>query len=241
MNRRLRLIVCAGVLASAAAAHQVSQTLAETLYTVPGTANPWLADQESSSSISITFNGRVFVDSATSTAPVEIDGVPLIPSEWLLFDVSGQTSNGPSHPMYNPDGLDTYTISNIGGAMNGISNINAPISSLIGVFLSKDHPQNLTAPAALDFSAPGATDFSELHPELQQTFFIGDGLDSLGNFQHFYVPEGATRLYLAVLDEYEWNNNTGELSVVVGRAIPAPAAASLLGMGGLVGLRRRRR
>lgn len=241
MNRKLRLIVCAGALASVALVHQVSQNFAETLYTVPGSANPWLAGQTATSILAITYNQSVFVDTAIFNSPVQANNVPLLPNEWLLFDVSGQTSNGPTHPMYNPDGLTDKPVGNFGGAMNGIANVNAPLSSLVGVFLSKNDPQNVPTPASLDFSTAQSRDFTDLHPELQQVFFIGDGLTSLGDFQHFYVPEGATRLYLAVMDGYEWNNNVGSLSVGVGRAIPTPAAASLLGLGGFATLSRRRR
>jgi hypothetical protein len=31
--------------------------------------------------------------------------------------------------------------------------------------------------------------------------------------QAFVVPQGATRLYVAIMDEYEWNNNVGRLTV----------------------------
>ncbi len=240
MNRRLRLIVCAGALASAALAHQVSKSLAETLYTVPGTANPWLAGQAPGSSITITFNDIAYTDTMANQSPVEIDGVPLTSGEWLLFDVNGGTSNGP-HPLYGPDGLAITRLPNHGGSMNGISNITAPLCSLVGVFLGKDNPQNVAAPSALDFSTDESLNFTELRPELQQVFFIGDGLDALNNLQKFYVPENATRLYLAIMDGHEWSNNIGALQVSVGRAIPTPAVASLLGLGGLAGLSRRRR
>lgn len=240
MNRSLRLIVCAGVLASVALVHKVAENKAETLYTVPGTANPWLSGQPAASIVAITHNGNTYIDTGITNAAVQVTDVPLIPGEWLLFGVSGQSTNGPSHPNYTPDGYSTIT-HNYGGAMNGLSNINAPMSSLVGVFLSDTPSQALPTPANLDFSTAESRNFTQLNPALQQVFFIGDGMDSLGNFQEFIVPAGATRLFLAVMDGYEWSNNMGSLSVNVASAIPNPAVASLLGLGGMTALGRRRR
>ena len=40
--------------------------------------------------------------------------------------------------------------------------------------------------------------------------------------QKFRAPEGATRLYLATWDFYEWNNNAGERTVKIERAAGDP-------------------
>jgi hypothetical protein len=42
-------------------------------------------------------------------------------------------------------------------------------------------------------------------------------LNSKGIKQNFVVPAGATRLYLASWDFYEWNNNAGYRNVRISR------------------------
>ncbi|MCX7431620.1 MAG: hypothetical protein NTY17_11565 [Planctomycetia bacterium] len=73
---------------------------------------------------------------------------------------------------------------------------------LAGVFLTDNAP-TAPAPASLDFSSTAlGTSFSELSPLLQQTFYIGDGLtgEGTGSVQTFWVPDGATRLFLGIVD-----------------------------------------
>jgi hypothetical protein len=73
---------------------------------------------------------------------------------------------------------------------------------LAGVFLTDAAPSG-TAPASLDFSSTAlGRSFSVLAPELQQTFYIGDGLTGTGSgsVQSFLVPDNATRLFLGFVD-----------------------------------------
>jgi hypothetical protein len=92
----------------------------------------------------------------------------------------------------------------------------APINALVGVFLDDNQPNLTPTPAKnLDFSTSASRDFSTLKPDLKQIFFIGDGMNSNGQTQEFVVPQGATRLFLATWDFYEWNNNAGARDVVV--------------------------
>lgn len=92
---------------------------------------------------------------------------------------------------------------------------------LTGVFLTNAVPST-PAPASLDFSSTSlGTAFSELSPLLQQTFYIGDGLtgEGTGSVQTFWVPDGATRLFLGIVDgayfvggpDY-YDNNDGSFS-----------------------------
>ena len=115
---------------------------------------------------------------------------------------------------------------------NGISDVVAPINSLIGVFLGPNQPSLGAAPSTLDFSSIGLG-FSSLSPQLQQTFFIGDGLTGTasGNVQRFIVPSGATRLFLGTMDGGEWNNNSGAFGV---STVPEPAEALFLALGLIV-------
>jgi hypothetical protein len=93
--------------------------------------------------------------------------------------------------------LSGTNISSYGG-ISGIRNDNA-IGFLVGVFLNDSEPTG-SGPSALDFT--NNTSFAELSPQLNQTFFIGDGLtgSGLGNIQRFLVPEQATRLFLGFAD-----------------------------------------
>ena len=103
-----------------------------------------------------------------------------------------------------------------------MSDIDAPIDSLLGVFLGPGQPDTNAPPAALDFSTPASTDFSMLNSQLQQVFFISAGLRLNGVTQQFFiVPDGATRLFLGTMDGFDCNNNVGSLDVTV-TAVPEP-------------------
>lgn len=78
---------------------------------------------------------------------------------------------------------------------------------LVGVFLGPE-PPSPQAPPILDFNTIG-TNFTILSPELQQTFFIGDGFTSGGTEQTFIVPAGATRLFLGIADAQGFTGNPG--------------------------------
>jgi hypothetical protein len=139
-----------------------------------------------------------------------------------------EPSNSGFQPLRGPDGgaLSPHIV----GAENGISDVNAPISSLIGVFLDAGQPDLSVAPGALDFSTIGL-DFTVLSPELKQVFFIGDGLTSTGVTQSFVAPSGATRLFLGTMDGGEWSNNPGSLSVELdASAVPEPGSLLLVSM-----------
>jgi hypothetical protein len=92
---------------------------------------------------------------------------------------------------------------------------------LAGVFLT-DAPPAAPAPASLDFSSTAiGRSFTTFSPLLQQTFYIGDGLtgEGSGSTQSFLVPDGATRLFLGIVDgsyfvggpDY-YDNNAGTFS-----------------------------
>ena len=106
--------------------------------------------------------------------------------------------------------------------------------SLVGVFLGAGG-QPITAPSALDFSTGAlGVNFTSLTPQIGQVFFIGDGTNSSHVTQTFYVPTGATELYLGFADGEnfvapvgQYNDNIGSLNISV-NAVPEPAPMALL-------------
>lgn len=105
-------------------------------------------------------------------------------------------------------------------AEQSISGIQAPVDGFLAGVFESGAPQG-DPPATLDFATIG-TNFPSLSPLLQQLFFIGDGLtgDGTGSVQVFYVPSGATDLYLGIPDACFYNgspscyyDNIGDLIV----------------------------
>ena len=212
-------------------------------YTVNGTSDLWL----SGAAATTTAEGG---DTLTNAAPLEITGITS--GLTYTFTVGGSVSNTGTLSSLSPDG-GSYT-AHRNGAQNGISDITAPINSLIGVFLDSDIPVSGDASITLNFNTSGkahlGTDFTTLAPALNQVFFIGDGLATIKDgkstttlAQTFIAPTDATRLFLGSMDAFEWNNNSGSFSVTL-TAIPEPATyAAFLGLATLatVAIRRYRR
>ena len=164
-----------------------------------------------------------------------------------LPTVTGEVRANPILPFAGPDGNTQLDDTNI-TSFNGISGILAPTTlPLLGVFLVNPHTGNENAPSRLDFHSFGY-DFSSLTPLLGQTFFIGDGQTSTGLLQTFNVPDGATTLYLGLADAGfftgapgAYADNDGSFTADVQfQAVPAPGAIALLGLGGMMTIRRKR-
>jgi len=150
-------------------------------------------------------------------SPIAVD-MPFVEGDALTFDsINGVVRHDPNLADYSPDGQLSDIGHNTNGSENGIADVNAPINALVGLFLDDKQPNSSGAPGKLDFSTSGSREFTTLKPELKQIFFIGDGKNSDGVRQQFIVPEGATRLYLATWDFYEWNNNSGQRNIQVKR------------------------
>jgi hypothetical protein len=184
-----------------------------TLYAIPGIANPFLAGMPDGTEIAYPAS----VDRAPLNSPVLVtptDRQCFEAGRYLYFRVEGKIAHGTNEDQISDaDGIarapGTHTLE----SLNNISNIVAPINSLIGIFLDDKTPaQRPAAPPALDFNSGNFRNFKTLAPQLGQIFFIGDGKDDMGKLQGFTVPKGTTRLYLAIMDAYEWNNNLGKLS-----------------------------
>jgi hypothetical protein len=189
---------------------------------VPGTSDPWLAGMPNGSTASI-------VDSAPAESPVFVTGLSITSGTAYTFSASGGVANDPAIPLFGPDGWTTnvtmhfvnYTTT---GAENGIANLNAPLNSLIGVFLGPNQPNLNPTPSALDFSTSASQNYLTLSPQLQQPFFIGDGLTSSLLAQQVIAPVGATRLFLGTMDSQGWSNNPGSFTVQV---VPEPNIAGI--------------
>lgn len=213
MNRLLRFVFVAALLCSGSAfAQSVTKT-------VPGTADPWLAGMPDGSTAS---SGDV----APAQSPVLVDGaVNVALGGTLTFVVTGEVSYTPTLLGYTPDGDLALSIPHTTGVENGIGNLVAPVSSLIGVFLDATQPSLAgPAPGSLVFSAPSAQAYMTLSPALRQPFFIGDGLTGTGTGtrQVINIPAGATRLFLGSMDGVGWYNNAGSFTVTITQAAPAP-------------------
>lgn len=81
----------------------------------------------------------------------------------------------------------------------GVSTVRAPLGGLVGVFIAST-PNRGRIPATLDYRSQRSRDASPLRPTLNQVFFIGTGLTSLGSKKQYVVPPGAVKLALAPLD-----------------------------------------
>ncbi len=196
---------------------------------VPATRNPWLAGMPNGT-VANPGNPHNNPDYAglrqyykadgsrngppMDTSPMLVTNLPIVPGQPLNFAQIGGTANHlPSDQNFAPDGNTSFITDNFGGAENGMANLRSPINALVGVFLSDGRPDRQgSPPSTLDFTTPQSRNFQTLSPQLRQPFFIGDGKDDNGNPQNFVIPAGATRLYLGIMDGYEWNNNQGVLN-----------------------------
>jgi competence ComEA-like helix-hairpin-helix protein len=178
---------------------------------VPGKANPWLAGMPDGT-ISL------FGDSAPANSPTQVSGVSIAPGGSLSFSATGLISHAPpADPLIETSGPDggMTILSHDFGPENGISDIHAPVNALLGVFLGPKQPDRFPGPDALDFSEAASRDYLSLSPQLQQVFFIGDGLTATGQVQQIIIPAGATRLFLGPMDASQYLNNEGSFSVQI--------------------------
>jgi Flp pilus assembly protein TadG len=182
--------------------------------TVTGSTCPWLAGEPNGTT---TAANPEDTDSAPACSPSLVTGISLVPGSSIMIDsATGGCGNGPSYSTgYGPEGDTGWTLDEWLGGEHDISDVYAPISGLLGVFLTNSVPDGSAQPAALDFSTSSSRNFTTLAPQLQQVFYIGGGTNSSGVQQQFIVPTGATRLYLCNMDGYDWANNIGSFSVTL--------------------------
>ncbi|WP_298669591.1 PEPxxWA-CTERM sorting domain-containing protein [uncultured Sphingomonas sp.] len=136
-------------------------------------------------------------------------------------------------------------VSVIGGQTLAISATGA-VSNCPGCLLSG--PNGAGGVASAGVTANGFTEIVNGYSNLPLNGLIGVfnnlGMNNpflIGTGGTFVVPTGATTLYLATVDGYQWSNNIGSFSVNVG-AVPEPATWALMILGfGAVGAGMRRK
>lgn len=165
----------------------------------------------------------------------------------LTISAAGSAWWGNTAGSNGPDGGLFSAATNI-SALGPISGFSAPRSGhLLGLFLAGDPTGN---PAPANFSYPDAASMTaaSFTPELQQIFFIGDGLtgEGVGDVPIFNVPDSATSLVLGIADGFSFSgqpgwyaDNTGGYEVAY-NVVPTPGALALAGLGGIMISRRRR-
>ena len=102
-------------------------------------------------------------------------------------------------------------------ATNGFATTTAPLNAVMGVFLGDEPAAGGPMPPAADYTTPASRARHRVEPKLGEMFFIGDGVDNAtGTVQRFVPPEGATRLFLGVHDEFGfWWDNFGTIRLEV--------------------------
>jgi hypothetical protein len=157
------------------------------------------------------------------TFPV-MDSFVADPNQILTFSsVTGMVgcnfkiTNGPDGTCF--PGVST-TVTSYGG-LSGID-VDQANMFLVGVFLDNTEPTGV-GPSVLkyNYGTPGSLNTTDatFSPQLDQVFFIGDGLTGTGTGldQIFNVPADATRLYLGFADSFDsvpsfYADNPGSLT-----------------------------
>jgi Flp pilus assembly protein TadG len=147
------------------------------------------------------------------------------------INTSANGNDGGSVAIYSDDAAnpsDAQGTVTTSGSEHGISNIATPINSMVGVFMDQngatygaDSTQETSesnapsTPSGLDFSTQAARDYTALQPQLNQSFYVGDGQTSSGVQQTIIVPANAYTLFLGTMDGHEWSNNQGGFNATI--------------------------
>jgi Flp pilus assembly protein TadG len=203
-------------------------TVAETK-TIPVSAqsDPWLAGMPPGATASyndVAGNPNGSTDAERKQSPRQLT-IPVVPGTYITFsNINGQVRHGPTLEDYEPDGkpsIYSHGADSPGGGTppveNGIADVKMPINAFMGVFLDNSAPNTTAAPSIERDYTTAASRQQEYYGDIlkKQPFFIGDGKTGAGtgNLQKFRVPDGATRLYVGIMDGHEWSNNQGSFYV----------------------------
>jgi Flp pilus assembly protein TadG len=200
-------------------------TVIETEVTSPSQGNLWLAGMPNNTHITNLQGNATRYDNSGNNGnrkqrPEEISltDLGLEAGDVVSFEgLSGVGSNGGGAENTGPDGQTNRPVT-LGNAnattvpnnsVNGIANVRAPLAACMAVFLGDSAPTSTSAPACLDFGLQTQRDYLNISPEVKQPFFVGDGKTSWGEVQYIRIPTGATRIFLGMMDAWQWNDNTG--------------------------------
>jgi hypothetical protein len=133
------------------------------------------------------------------------------------YDFTGSWSDGNANGSYDGSTEGIYDDAAANGVSeHGIADVYMPLDSMNAVFLGSGLPDSTPAPSTvLDFSTQAARDYSTLSPQLKQPFYVGTGQTSGGSQQTVVVPKGATRLFIGMMDGWEWSNNAGGYNATI--------------------------
>jgi hypothetical protein len=183
-----------------------------TVSNAPG-AGPTSGGQTQSTTVQST--GSIYATGSGSTAPTMIT-LPSGATSVVFNSVTGSITtgcastegcitlnNGTGNNNNDPDGVGAVPAISSNTGTTSISGMMAPGAGyLVGLFVPAGGPAG-AAPTALDFTSAGlGTSFTSLSPQLDQVFFIGDGLtgNGTGTQQTFNIPTGAGQLWLGISD-----------------------------------------
>jgi Flp pilus assembly protein TadG len=136
-------------------------------------------------------------------------------------------SNSGRFNNYSDDGANpdmTQGTTTTSGSEHGLSNIITPINSMVGVFMDQNgatygadstEEAETAVPPGLDFSTQTDRDYTSMEPQLNQTFYVGNGQTSTGVTQTIVVPNNAYALFLGTMDGHEWSNNVGGFNATI--------------------------
>lgn len=195
----------------------------------PSQGNLWLAGMPDNTQITnLQGNTARYDNSGTSSnkkqrpQEISLSSLGVQAGDLISFEgLSGTGSNGGGAGNTGPDGnlsrmvtLGNSSATSAGTAsVNGISNARAPLAAVMAVFLTNSAPNTTAAPSNLDFGTNVLRDYTQIAPSVKQVFFVGDGKTSTGQVQYIKVPPGATRVFLGMMDAWQWNDNTGSFNI----------------------------
>jgi Domain of unknown function DUF11/Bacterial Ig-like domain (group 2)/Divergent InlB B-repeat domain len=198
-------------------------------------------------STTVQSTGSIYATGDGSTAPTIIT-LPSGVTSIVFNSVTGSITtgcastagcillnNGTGNNANDPDGIGAVPAISSNTGTSSISGMMAPGAGyLVGLFVPAGGPAGV-APTALDFTSSGlGTSFTSLSPQLDQVFFIGDGLtgDGTGTQQTFNIPTGAGQLWLGISDAGgyvgapgAYGDNLG--TYTVGLSVNAPGSSAV--------------
>lgn len=192
-----------------------------TSVTLSALSNPYFAGMPNTTTNS-------WGDNFAMDAPYQVPSIPVVPGTYITFtNLAGTTSVVPGSVPYSGPGGDTSIAVNHGenwdlsfnnpGPENGIGDAIMYEDATMGVFLTNNAPNLSTAPSGQPNWTTGTLANKTVYSKIvvQQPFMIGNGQTTSGVVKQFLVPPGATRLYMAIWDGVEYNNNGGSLTGTV--------------------------